>query len=352
MYTIIIPYSDNNPSYRQRNLFRVIKNYRKIAPDVDIVVVEQNGNYQLEDLVENHGCKYMNFIFPYDIFHKTRLLNCAIANTDSDYIIMADADCIVGETAIQSIKTEYLKGSILYPFNSVDYYSEAHTRKLIRGESVEKSYKSDRGLPMKRFTGMLNCFSRDTYNKVGEFDESIIGWGSEDDVFLMKCERLISPSYRTELDSPLIHLFHPKSDTEEYKKSTQFNNNKKISALIKRMSIDDLKSYASDTSNITSLIEKYEEMGKLSLIIKWNYKNVVVTFDSTIYDMESFDNMSIGKILRTIYNVDGYDFMMSIVKEIQTKVTNLDSNDINEINECMALCSRSQGDTAHITTDA
>lgn len=352
MFTIVIPYYDTNSSYRLRNLFKVIRNYKSIAPEFDIIIVEQNGNGQLEDIIEDeYKCKYLNVRMDYHLFHKTRLLNYAIDNCESEYIIMADADCIVTPTAIQSLKNEYSMGSIVYPFNSVDYYNEAHTRKLIGYTPVEKSYKVDRGLPLKRFTGMINCFSRSTHETVGKFDEDIIGWGSEDDVFLMKCERLVSPSYRTQLDSPLIHLFHPKSDTDDYKKSNQFMKNKKISALIKRMDIDDLKAYTTDSSTLSKFIDKYEASNKLSLIIKWKFKNVVVAFDSTIYDMETFDNLSVGKILRTIYDVDGYDFMMSIVKEIHAKVSDLDSNDINEINECIAMCPKSHCDLTHPTTD-
>lgn len=340
MFTIIIPYYDTNSAFRQRNLLKVIKNYKSIAPDFEILVVEQNGNYQLEDIIEDdYGCKYLNFKLPYDTFHKTRLLNNAIANIDNDYFIMADADCIVTKTAIESIKTEYNMGSILYPFNSVDYYNEAYTRKLMSNSPIEKSYKTDRGLPLKRFTGMVNCFNRDTYERIGGFDEGIIGWGAEDDVFLMKCERIIGSSYRTNLDSPLIHMYHPKSDTEEYKKSKMFINNKKISALIKRMSDDDLKSYINDNSQLQSLLNKYEDLGKLDLIINWKFRNVVVTFDSTIYDVGTFESMSLKSILMTIYSVDGFNFMMSIVDEIYAKVDNLSDSDKNDINECIAMCS-------------
>ena len=340
MFTIIIPYYDTNSSFRQRNLFKVIKNYKSIAPDFEILIVEQNGNYQLEDILEDdYGCRYLNYQLPYDTFHKTRLLNNAIANIDNDYFIMADADCIVTKTAIESIKTEYNMGSILYPFNSVDYYNEAYTRKLVSNTLIEKSYKTDRGLPIKRFTGMVNCFSRDTYNRIGGFDEGIIGWGSEDDVFLMKCERIIGPSYRTNLDSPLIHMYHPKSDTEEYKKTNMFINNKKISALIKRMSDSDLRSYINDNSLLHSLLNKYNELGKLDLIINWKLRNVVITFDSTIYDVGTFESMSLKSILMTIYSVDGFNFMMSIVNELYTKVNNLSESDKNDINECIAMCS-------------
>ena len=151
MFTIIIPYYDTNSAFRQRNLLKVIKNYKSIAPDFEILVVEQNGNYQLEDIIEDdYGCKYLNFKLPYDTFHKTRLLNNAIANIDNDYFIMADADCIVTKTAIESIKTEYNMGSILYPFNSVDYYNEAYTRKLMSNSPIEKSYKTDGSMGMDK----------------------------------------------------------------------------------------------------------------------------------------------------------------------------------------------------------
>ena len=41
----------------------------------------------------------------------------------------------------------------------------------------------------------------------------------------------------------------------------------------------------------------------------------------------------------TIYSVDGFNFMMSIVDEIYAKVDNLSESDKNDINECIAMCS-------------
>jgi hypothetical protein len=134
-------------------------------------------------------------------------------------------------------------------------------------------------------------------------------------------------------------MYHPKSDTEEYKKSKMFINNKKISALIKRMSDDDLKSYINDNSQLQALLNKYEDLGKLDLIINWKFHNVVVTFDSTIYDVGTFESMSLKSILMTIYSVDGFNFMMSIVDEIYAKVDTLSESDKNDINECIAMCS-------------
>ena len=105
------------------------------------------------------------------------------------------------------------------------------------------------------------------------------------------------------------------------------------------MSDDDLKSYINDNSQLQALLNKYEDLGKLDLIINWKFRNVVVTFDSTIYDVGTFESMSLKSILMTIYSVDGFNFMMSIVDEIYAKVDNLSESDKNDINECIAMCS-------------
>jgi len=330
-FTVVIPFSNNNKPFRLRNLQQVIINYNKLASDFDIVVVEQNGNGEVRDALKDYKIKYLNIETPSNLFHKTLLLNKAISTLKTDYIIMSDADCLLTDIGIESIRTECDKGSILFPFSSVNYYNEMNTRRYCKGEQSINA-NDDRNLPIKRFTGLVNCFSMETFNQVGGFDDDFIGWGAEDDAFVIKCERIKSPVYRTNLSSEVIHLFHPKVDNPEYKQSDIYINNKKRVACIKRMSDDDLKSYVTGNVKLDKLISKYESLNMMDLELKWRLGNSTVKLDSTIYDMDNISDMSISKILQCIYDVDGRDLLHQIINTIDIKVTGLTESQKQEIN--------------------
>ena len=334
MFTIIIPFMYSN-EYRIRNLREVLKSYKKIAPEFKLILVEQNGDGKLSRILSNEfsWVQYINVKLSYETFHKTYLLNKAIEKVKTEYIIMADADCIVTETTIQSIKTEYDKGSILYPFNSVDYYGEAHTRIYANTQSlIPNKTKVNKGLALKRFTGMLNCFSKQTYEYIGKFDNEFIGWGGEDDAFIIKCQRLIGDSYRTQIESPLVHLYHSVADTSEYKIGNLYLNNRKRLAVITRMNIEDLQEYSKSKVTLEKLIDKYTSLNKMNLDIKWKINNCVINIDSTIYDIHSIENPSITQILNAIYIEDGIESIKRTLNIIDSNAIGLNETQIQELN--------------------
>lgn len=339
MFTVIIPYMNTNDTYRFRNLKYVLANYIRLAPDFKYILVEQNGDGNIESYIKTTypDITYINVKLDYELFHKTKLLNTACKNVVTEYIIMADADCVITEESIKSIKSEYNMGTIVYPFNSVNYYNEAYTRILINSDKQLPYNMDDRKLPIKRFTGMLNCFSYELFKDVGGFDESFIGWGCEDDAFLIKIERFAGKSYRTTRKTPLIHLFHPKSDDSIYKSSDIYKKNRKRLALINRMSNEDLHNYIKSINSIDTLLDKYEALNKLHLELNWKLGNCTVKLDTTIYNMDNIQDMSISKILQCIYDVDGSKFMHEIIKLIDERVTELTDSQVDEINRFRLL---------------
>ena len=329
---------NQNSHFRLRNLTQVITNYIKLSPEFKIIVVEQNGNGEVESLLKQYNVTYLNLQLSTSLFHKTKLLNHAISKINSDYIIMSDADCILTQNSIDSIRTEYNKGIILYPFSSVNYYTESNTRQFVKDIPVIQSMVNNKNLPIKRFTGLVNCFSKETFNKVGGFDEEFIGWGAEDDAFVIKCERLVGDVYRTSENAELIHLFHPKVDNSEYKKSEVFLNNKRRVAVIKRMNQSDIELYVSGKISLFKLIDKYTSLGKMNLDMKWQLANTVIKLDTTIYDVDSAGDMTITKFLSVIYDLDGSIELHKIIKEMDSKVVGLSQSQQDEINKFRLLC--------------
>ena len=332
-YTIIIPYMNSMSNFRKRNLFYVIENYIKIFNDANICIVEQTTSELLQtELLNKYGNRITYFSCDFgEKFHKTKLLNYAINKIDSDVYIMGDADAYVDSNCIYSIKNDINKGSLIYPFSSVNYLSEYDTRNMLFNNKI--SY-SNHGIIITRQTGLVNAFTKKTYEIVGGFDECFTEWGAEDDAFLIKCRRLISPIYRNiRPNSVVYHLFHPKINTQTYLSQMIYKNNRKYCACIKRMSIDDLTDYVNKKNDMNYYINKYETMGKLNTEFKWECTpKGGLTIDTTIYDIDDTTNMSFTKLLNIINEEDGKEYAINFIKNIIFKIPNLTDEQVKELN--------------------
>ena len=111
--TVIIPYRADNPD-RRRNIGIVIGYFRRFFEGHRMLLVEQAGASTLSSLLkEHHGVDHV--LWPVDgAFHKSRLLNLAIAMAETPYCLLFDADVLLHPDAL-------LKGRALLLSDRYDF---------------------------------------------------------------------------------------------------------------------------------------------------------------------------------------------------------------------------------------
>ena len=334
-FSIIMAFFDGGNSFRRRNLSSVLDRCVAMFPDNEIVVAEQ-GDSQVSETIQAHGNNVRRLrVDAGKVFHKTRLLNEAVKASNSDIIVMVDADSYLSEDAARSVVAgvdDIVSGKygILYPYGSVDYLTEAQTKVLLSGDTINSRF-CDHGVIMSRQTGLCNMFTRATWEKVAGFDEFFKSWGAEDDAFMFKIRRIVGPVGRTE--GNVYHLFHPHVDTNAYRKSYTYMMNRKACALVRRMSDSDMNDYVSRKVSMDLLMEKYEKMHRLDCELRWLCtKSDVLTIDTTIYDFPTDVPMSFGLLFDTMLAEDGPEYTLEFIAETRRELCSLTDEQNVELN--------------------
>lgn len=214
-FSIIIPFK-NNDKLRERNLQFILNYYKKYLPDSEIIVVEQNTSTDFlltSDKVE----KYLKVKTKDDFFAKAFLLNSGYNISRTDYIIIADVDCVIDKNILENVNDyyEYFDYHFILPYsNQVYYLSEKETNYFIETDDCNVSQNENRNVDgIKTASGGIGIISSSNFYKVGGFDERFKGWGAEDDAFYNKCSLMGVPPHRLPYD--LLHLYHNVFCTED-----------------------------------------------------------------------------------------------------------------------------------------
>jgi len=325
-FSIIMAFFDGDNSFRRRNLSSVLDRCVAMFPDNEIVVAEQGDSY-VSGTIQGHGDNVRRLrVDAGKVFHKTRLLNEAVKSAKSDNIVMVDADSYLSEDAARSVVSgvdDIVSGKygILYPYGSVDYLTEAQTKVLLSGDTINSRF-CDHGVIMSRQTGLCNMFTKATWEKVAGFDEFFKSWGAEDDAFMFKIRRIVGPVGRTE--GNIYHLFHPHVDTNVYRKSYTYMMNRKACALVRRMSDSDMNDYVSRKVSMDLLMEKYEKMHRLDCELHWQCTpGNSLNIDTTIYDFGTDPKMTFTLLFDVMLAEDGPEYTLEFISETRGQLSDL-----------------------------
>ena len=118
----------------------------------------------------------------HEIFNVAASRNLAVSKASSDVVVVADADTIPDETAL-NIALQSPVG-VVYPFDRYRYLTVESVELPADEWVVDREYRSSVG-------GLFVCTS-DTYWSIGGQDERFTRWGAEDNAFWMAADTLAS----------------------------------------------------------------------------------------------------------------------------------------------------------------
>lgn len=292
---------------RIRNLKATVARLNEVWPDLDICLVEQNGNTEIE------GVKFHDVVNISDTrFNKTKLLNFAVYHHyDYTHYVMIDADSWIDGGVVDNVINHCDDAPLVFPYKTCVYLNEAETRIKCRNSSINLNLSYNKSIPITRQTGLINVFSRKAFDSVHGFDEEFAGWGAEDDAFLFKLRR-VNNSKEVRCDSGVVlHLWHEKANTDKYIASQNYKKNRGMCSLIRLMNDDEFNLYIQGKNTLTELYDKYKNEGKVENWYKIYLNHdtgMLLNIDASIYFLKS-ENPTLYDTLKEILYEDGVDYV-------------------------------------------
>lgn len=183
-------------------------------PTSEIIVVES-----AEDPIHGELCRSLDIAYAFErhggTFHKSRLLNAALAMAKGEFVAPYDIDLLpLGSTA-----KLHLTLAMAYPQLLIAGFRLMSSHELPTEDLESMRFEATLGpensptairkwLVQKERFGVVPHFRRDTLISLGGWDEGYVGWGAEDQDVL---ERYLALGVRfmASPDLVYIHLHHP-----------------------------------------------------------------------------------------------------------------------------------------------
>jgi len=249
-YIIPYRYLDN---YRRNNLLFVIDYIKKILPEIELFVLEQDKNRTLEDIP---GVKYL-FLKNEDLFNRSWAFNVAVKHTDKNLFVFADADIIIKKDDLAqavSFSNSYLA---VKPFNIRLHVSNEKTNELYETKNWGVTEKDIIGKAENDpFCAGIVLMTRQCFNEISGWEEKCYGWGAEDDIEDIKIKKFIN---HKRLYNICWHLYHPRSDKNDFINHYNYQNNVNLFGEYARMRQDELLKIIKETKLTIGNINKYDK---------------------------------------------------------------------------------------------
>jgi GT2 family glycosyltransferase len=197
---------------------------------VECVVVEQSVVPECSE----HLPSWVRYVHappddPAAPFGKSKAYNVGVAHARAPVLVLHDGDVLVPMHYAREVRAKVADG-----FEAVDlkryvfYLSEAHTARLLRGESTALDEPPEK-VVQNLGAATTIAVTRAAFEAIGGFDEEFLGWGGEDLEFWERA-RTRKPYDYTYL--PFIHLWHaPQPEKNPDKKTPGMRLYSRLSAL-------------------------------------------------------------------------------------------------------------------------
>lgn len=214
-------------------------------PD-EILIADDGSNDRTKSIIEEYRKKCeipFQHIWQEDIgFRKAKILNKAIAKTNSEYIIQVDGDCILHKNFIKSHLNEAQKGLYLYGSRVnilPDFVDSIFLKKKIifnffskeiknRTRTVyipflSKFYKKTTGIS-KKFRGCNVSYWREDFISINGYNEDFEGWGREDSDLVIRLSNFGVKAKRIRYAAIVFHIYHKINSKQHFELNDKMQN--------------------------------------------------------------------------------------------------------------------------------
>lgn len=184
-------------------------------------------------------------------FRKSKILNKTIANSNSDYIIQVDGDCILHRNFIRNHINEVQSGTYLYgsrvnilpnfvadilnekkiEFNFFSKEIKNRTRNL-HIPFLSKLYKSHTGIS-KKFRGCNVSFWKDDFKAINGYNEDFEGWGREDSDLVIRMGNNGVKGKRLRYAGIVYHIHHKINSKNNFELNDKIQKETIVNKIIK-----------------------------------------------------------------------------------------------------------------------
>jgi len=211
----LITYREAGSSDRRENLLAVLR-WLAQWPEIQVVVVEQDTVPWLdrEPPLPKSGAGLAYNPGP---FNKAWGFNVAARVARGPLLALGDADVIAPRALPEAVRRCREGEGAVKPYHTIVDLTQEETARLRGGDSGFRATRPQ-STPRNReglsehvvFGGGLVVIQRETYLRLGGFDERFLGWGGENDAMMAKLEHAGVPLSEVG-EEPALHLWHARS---------------------------------------------------------------------------------------------------------------------------------------------
>jgi glycosyltransferase involved in cell wall biosynthesis len=185
--SFVIPYKPSTDRERLYNFTR--ERVAKLFPMSELIVSVYNKEPFSRSIALNHGVK----------------------NATKEIVVLLDADIIFDKNLIEKSLDLLSISAWVIPFDSYCYLDLETTNNFL---NLDYDFSINEQFPFKacihRHTlGAMNIIKKADYEKIGGFDERLVDWGFDDNVFAHKADVILGEYKRTK--DRVFHLYHERN---------------------------------------------------------------------------------------------------------------------------------------------
>jgi GT2 family glycosyltransferase len=210
----LITYREAGSSDRRENLLAVLR-WLAQWPETQVIVIEQDTIPWLdrEPPLPKSGAGLAYNPGP---FNKAWGLNVAARVARGPVLALADTDVIVPRALPDAVQRCQRGQGAVKPYRTIVDLTPEETARVRGGDwgfvparPPDASRNREEQGEHVVFAGGLFVIQRETYLRLGGFDERFLGWGGEDDAMTAKLERAGVKLAEVGAE-PALHLWHPR----------------------------------------------------------------------------------------------------------------------------------------------